>query len=327
MLKTAVRKAALTLALAAAATATCPAQAQGYPDRPVKLEIPFSAGGGTDLVGRLIAQKLSTEWHQSVIPENRPGANTLIGTEFVARSPADGYTLLMASPSHTINASLYKNNIKFSTEGDFAGAAMVASGPLVLVVNNSVPANSVQELIALAKKEPGKITYGSAGTGSSPHLAGALFEQLAGVHMVHVPYKGTAPSIADLLGGQINASFSPLPGVIQYIQQGKLKALGVTSAKRFPTLPNVPTIAEAGVKGYEVEQWWGIVVPKATPKAVIDKINRDVAKAVQSKAAREQLATMGAVPGSGTPQQFDAMIHNEIQQWAKLVDSAKIVVN
>jgi tripartite-type tricarboxylate transporter receptor subunit TctC len=320
-----LKKLALIGALSLAAAGS--AIAQGYPTKPVTLVIPFSAGGGTDIVGRLIAQQLSIAWKQSVIVDNRPGANTLIGTEYVSRAPADGYTLLMASPSHTINASLYKKTIRFDTQKDFSGAALVATGPLVLVVNPAVPAKNVKELIALAKAKPGTINYASAGTGSSPHLAGELFTNLAHVQMTHVPYKGTAPATTDLIGGQVQAAFSPLPGVLQYIKTGKLRALGMTSSKRFAEMPEVPTIAESGVPGYEVEQWWGIVAPSGTPKDVLKKINDDVKKALESKAVRDQLTQFGAEAGHGTPDQLDTLIRNEIVQWGKLIDSAKITAD
>jgi tripartite-type tricarboxylate transporter receptor subunit TctC len=315
------------LALIGALTFAGSAMAQGYPNKPVTLVIPFSAGGGTDIVGRLIAQQLSIAWKQTVIVDNRPGANTLIGTELVARAPGDGYTLLMASPSHTINASLYMKTIRFDTQKDFSGAALVATGPLVLVVNPSVPAKSVKDLIALAKAKPGSINYASAGTGSSPHLAGELFANLAHVTMTHVPYKGTAPATTDLIGGQVQAAFSPLPGVLQYIKSGKLRALGMTSSKRSAEMPDVPTIAESGVPGYEVDQWWGIVAPSSTPKEILKKINVDVTKALESKAVKDQLAQLGAEPGHGTPEQLDTLIRNEIVQWAKLIDSAKITAD
>jgi tripartite-type tricarboxylate transporter receptor subunit TctC len=318
MLKKLALAGVLTLAAAGSA------MAQGYPNKPVTLVIPFSAGGGTDIVGRLIAQQLSIAWKQTVIVDNRPGANTLIGTEFVSRAPGDGYTLLMASPSHTINPSLYKKSIRFDTQKDFSGAALVATGPLVLVVNPSVPAKNVAELIALAKAKPGSINYASAGTGSSPHLAGELFANLAHVQMTHVPYKGTAPATTDLIGGQVQAAFSPLPGVLPYIKSGKLRALGLTSSKRFADMAELPTIAESGVPGYEVEQWWGIVAPSSTPKDILTKIGADVAKALESKAVKAQLAQFGAEPGHGTPEQLDALIRNEIVQWGKLIDSAKI---
>jgi tripartite-type tricarboxylate transporter receptor subunit TctC len=316
----------ITLAASLLFAATGPALAQSYPNKPVKLVVPFSPGGGTDIVGRLIAQKLSETWNQTVIVDNKPGANTLIGTEYVAKAPGDGYTLLMASPSHTINPSLYKN-IKFDTQKEFSGAAIVASGPLVLVANPSLAAKNVRELIALAKAKPGQISYASAGTGSSPHLAGELFVNLAGVNMMHVPYKGTAPATADLIGGQVHASFSPLPGVLQYIRNGKLKALGLTGTKRFAAMPDLPTIAESGVPGYEVQQWWGIVAPNGTPKEILRKINADVAKILESQSVREQLATMGAEPGTGSPEQFDALIRNEIVQWGKLIESAKVTAD
>lgn len=308
----------LTLATAGAAIA------QAYPNKPVKLVVPFPPGGGTDIVARLIAQKLSEIWQQPVIIDNKPGANTLIGTEFVAKAPSDGYTLLMASPSHTINPSLYKN-LRFDTQKDFSGAAIVATGPLVLTVSPSVPAKNVRELIELAKAQPGKISYASAGTGSSTHLAGELFKNLAGIEMMHVPYKGTAPAITDLIGGQVQATFLPLPGVFQHIRNGKLKALALTGTTRFASMPELPTIAESGLSGYSVQQWWGIVAPSGTSKEIVRKINADVAKLLESQSLRVQLAAIGAEPGNGSPEQFDSLIRHEIVQWGKLIESTKIV--
>ena len=312
-----------TLLLLAAAGSV---MAQTYPNKPVKLVVPFPPGGGTDIVGRLIAQKLSEVWHQPVIIDNKPGANTLIGTEFVAKAPSDGYTLLMASPSHTINPSLYKN-LKFDTQKDFAGAAIVATGPLVLTVNAALPAKNVRELIALAKAQPQKISYASAGTGSSTHLAGEVFKSLAGVDMMHVPYKGTAPAITDLIGGQVQVTFLPFPGVFQHIRNGKLKALAVTGTKRFAGMPELPTVAESGLSGYDVQQWWGIVAPSGTSKEIVRKINLDVSKILESPGLRVQLAAIGAEAGNGSPEQFDALIRNEIVQWGKLIESAKIVAD
>ena len=318
MLKKFVLAASIVLASAA------PALAQTYPNKPVKLVVPFPAGGGTDIVGRLIAQKLADEWQQPVVVENKPGANTLIGTEYVANALADGYTLLMASPSHTINASLYKN-IKFNTQKAFAGVAVVATGPLVLVVNQSVPAKTVRELLALAKAKPGTLSYASAGTGSSPHLAGELFKYLAGIDMMHVPYKGTAPATTDLIGGQVQVAFSPLAGVLPHILSGKLRALALTSPKRLAAMPDLPTIAESGIPGYDVQQWWGIVAPSGTSKEILKKINADVAKILQIPIVQEQIAKIGAEPGQGSPEQLDELIRKEIIQWKKIIDAAKIV--
>ena len=317
-----LKKFALAASLVLAAMT--PAFAQTFPNKPVKLVVPFPAGGGTDIVGRLIAQKLADAWQQPVVVDNKPGANTLIGTEYVANAPADGYTLLMASPSHTINASLYKN-IKFDTQKAFAGVAVVATGPLVLVVNQSVPAQNVRELVALAKAKPRTISYASAGTGSSPHLAGELFEHLAGVDMMHVPYKGTAPATTDLIGGQVQAAFSPLAGVLPHILSGKLRALALTGPKRLATMPDVPTIAESGIPGYDVQQWWGIVAPSGTSKEILKKISADVAKILQMPSVQEQIAKIGAEPGQGSPEQLDALIRKEIIQWKKIIDAAKIV--
>jgi tripartite-type tricarboxylate transporter receptor subunit TctC len=316
----------ITLAIYLTLAAAGPCIAQVYPDKPVKLVIPFPPGGGTDIVGRLIAQKLSEVWQQPVIVDNKPGANTLIGTEFVAKTNADGYTLLMASPSHTINPSLYKN-LRFDTQKDFSGAAVVATGPLILAISPSVPAKNVGEFIAYTKMHPGKISYASAGTGSSTHLAGELFNQLAGTDMTHVPYKGTAPAVTDLIGGQVQATFLPIPGVLQHIRGGKLNALAVTGIKRFGGMPELPTIRESGLPAYAMQQWWGIVAPSGTSKEILKKINHDVARILESAALRSQLAAIGAEPGEGSPEQFDSLIRNEIVEYRKLIESAKIVAD
>lgn len=316
----------ITLAISLTLVAAGPCIAQGYPDRPVKLVIPFPPGGGTDIVGRLIAQKLSEVWQQPVIVDNKPGANTLIGTEFVAKTIPDGYTLLMASPSHTINPSLYKN-LRFDTQKDFSGAAIVATGPLILAISPSLPARNVGEFIAYTKTHPGKISYASAGTGSSTHLAGELFNQLAGTDMTHVPYKGTAPAVTDLIGGQVQATFLPIPGVLQHIRGGKLNALAVTGTKRFSGMPEIPTIKESGLPAYAMQQWWGIVAPSGTSKEILKKINHDVARILESPTLRSQLAAIGAEPGEGSPEQFDSLIRNEIVEYRKLIESAKIVAD
>jgi tripartite-type tricarboxylate transporter receptor subunit TctC len=316
----AVRAAAAVLLVTAAPGAVAQT---AYPSKPVRIVVPYPPGGGADILARAIGQKLSEAWHQPVIIENKAGAGGSIGTESVARSAADGYTMLMASPSHPINATLYKS-LSFNTARDFAAVALVASGPLVLVVNPSTPVNSVKELIALAKARPGQLSYASAGTGSSPHLAGELFKTMADANLVHVPYKGTAPALSDLMGGQVQAFFAPVPTILQHVRTGKLKALGVTTARRFAALPDVPTIAEAGLPGYEVLQWWGLVVPSGTSKAVLAEQHAQVDRILSSPEMRERLVAMGADPGSGSPEQFDALIRDEIAKWAKVIEAARV---
>lgn len=302
----------------------CGTHAQEFPAKPIKMVVPFPAGGGTDVVGRLFAQKLADLWKQPVIADNRPGANTIIGSDVVAKSPADGYTWLVASPSHTINVSLYARKTPYDAERDFAPAAMLASSPLVLLVNPSVKANTVEELITLARSKPGLLKYGSAGTGSSPHLAGAMFAQMAGIDIVHVPYKGTAPSIADLLGGHIDMTFTPVPGIQQQVDSGKLRAIAVTSNTRFAGFPKLPTIKESGLPNYAITQWWGLAVPRATPAAVIDRIEAGV-KEIQKRADVQQtLAAQGAEVNAITRPQFAELVRKEIAQYRKVVEAANI---
>ena len=293
-----------------------------YPDKTVRLVVPYPTSGGADILARAIGQKLTTVWGQTVVIENKAGAGGSIGTDQVSKAPADGYTLLMASPSHAINGALYKN-LSFDPEKNFTGVVLAASGPLVLVVNSSSPINSVQEFIALARAKPGSINYASAGVGSSPHLAGELLALMANIQMTHIAYKGTGPAVTDLMGGQVQAFFGPVPALIEHIKNGRLKALGVTTPQAFPAIPTVPPIAR-DVPGYSVLQWWGIVTPTGTPPAVITKINRDVAAVLQSDEMKKQLATMGAEPGGQSPQQFDALIREEVVKWTDVINKAKL---
>ncbi len=293
-----------------------------YPDKTVRMVVPYPPSGGADILARAIGQKLTTAWGQTVVIENKAGAGGSIGTDQVSKAPADGYTLLMASPSHAINGALYKN-LSFDPEKNFTGVVLAASGPLVLVVNSSSPINSVQEFIALARAKPGSINYASAGVGSSPHLAGELLALMANVQMTHIAYKGTGPALTDLMGGQVQAFFGPVPALIEHIKNGRLKALGVTTLQAFPAIPTVPPIAR-DVPGYSVLQWWGIVTPTGTPPAVIAKINRDVAAALQADEMKKQLAAMGAEPGGQSPEQFDVLIREEVVKWTEVIDKAKL---
>ena len=295
---------------------------QTYPSKPIRLVVPYPPGGGADLLARAIGKKLGEDLKQSVVVENRPGAGGSIGSAAVAIAPADGYTLLMASPSHSINGPLYKN-LSFDAEKDFTGVILGASGPLVLVVNTSFPANTMEEFVALAKAKPGQINYASAGIGSSPHLAGELFKNKANLDLSHVAYKGTSPALTDLLGGQVQAFFAPVPTVLEFVKSGRLKALGVTTLTPFAAMPGVPPIART-VPGFDMIQWWGIVAPAATPKPIVTTLNAEIARILASADMKDKLAAMGADPGGNSPQDFDRLIHEEIVKWTEVIKTAKV---
>ena len=312
---------ALALAAAALALAAAPlAAAQTpYPGKPVRLVVPFPAGGTTDILARAAAQKLSEAWGQQVIVDNRPGAGGNIGAELVAKAAPDGYTLLMGTVgTHAINASLY-SKLPYDPVKDFAPVILVAGVPNVLVVNPSLPVNSVPELIAYAKANPGALNFASSGSGTSIHLSGELFKTLTGVQMTHVPYKGSAPALTDLMGGQVQLMFDNLPSSLGFIKAGKLRALAVTSSARAAALPDVPALAEAGVPGFEASSWFGILAPAGTPRDIILRINGEVAKWLASPEAREKLAGQGAIAAGGTPEDFARHINAEMAKWAKVV--------
>jgi tripartite-type tricarboxylate transporter receptor subunit TctC len=299
-----------------------PVFAQTYPAKPVRVVVPFAAGGTTDIVTRILAQRMEAIWGQQLIVDNRPGAGGNIGSEIVARSPADGYTLLMATvATHGINASLYRK-IPYDPVGDFAPITLVASTPSVLMLHPSIPAGSVKELIALAKANPGQLNFGSSGNGSSHHLAGELFDSMAGVKMTHVPYKGTAAALIDLLGGRIQLTFDTLPSAMPYVKGGKLKAIAVTSAKRTRSLPDLPTIAEAGVPGYEVTSWYGLLAPAGTPADIVRKLNADFVRAIRIPEVSEKMIEAGAEPVANTPEQFAEFIRSELKKWAIVVQGS-----
>ncbi len=322
-----MRRLSRLLAALLVAGAAATAQAQTYPSKPIRMIVPFPPGGTTDILARAIGAELTKAWGQPVVIENRPGAGGNIGSEAVAKSPGDGYTLLMGTVgTHGINPSLYKK-MPYDAVKDFAPVTLVALVPNILVVHPSVPAKSVAELIALAKKQPGKLTYASSGNGTSIHLSGALFESLTGVQMVHVPYKGSAPAVTDLLGGQVNMMFDNMPSALPHVKAGKLRPLGVTSAKRSPAVPDVPTIAEAGVKGYEASSWFGVLAPAGTPKDIVAKLNAEIAKSLGTPEMKEKLSSQGAEPVGNTPEQFGAFIRAEIDKWAKVVKASGATVD
>ena len=308
---------ALAAALIVVAAPLSSGQA-AYPTKPVRLVVPFPAGGTTDLLARAAAQKLSEAWGQQVIVDNRPGAAGNIGAELVAKSAPDGYTLLMGTVgTHAINASLYAK-MPYDHVKDFTPVILVAGVPNVLVVNPQVPVNSVPELIAYAKANPGKLNFASSGSGTSIHLSGELFKTMTGVQMTHVPYKGSAPALTDLIGGQVQVMFDNLPSSLAFIKAGKLRAIAVTSTTRAAALPDVPTVADT-VPGFEASSWFGILAPAGTPRDIVMKINGETAKWLASPDAKEKLAAQGANVASGTPEDFAKHIQAETAKWAKVV--------
>ncbi|AVS66109.1 tripartite tricarboxylate transporter substrate binding protein [Paracidovorax avenae] len=309
------------LIAAAAACALLPglAAAQAFPSKPITIIVPFAAGGTTDILARIIAQGMGAELGQSVVVDNRAGAGGNIGGQVAARAPADGYTLFMGTVgTHAINAALYRK-MPFDPVKDFAPLTRVANVPNLLVANPAQPFKTVQELIAYAKANPGKINFGSSGSGSSIHLSGELFKSMAKVDMQHVPYKGSAPAVTDLLGNQIAIMFDNMPSAIQHVRSGKLRAIAVTTAKRSPELPDVPTIAESGVPGYEATSWFGMFAPAATPAPVVAKLNATIVKVLAQPDIRKKLAEQGAEAAGETPAQFADFIQKESVKWGKVV--------
>ena len=295
------------------------AQAGSYPTKPIRLVVPFPPGGATDILARAIGQRFSEVLGQPVIVDNRPGAGGNIGSELVAKAAPDGYTLLMGTVgTHAINPSLYAK-MPYDHVKDFAPVILVAGVPNVLVVHPSVPARTVGEFIAYAKANPGKLNFASSGSGTSIHLAGELFKVMAGVQMTHIPYKGSAPAIQDLLGGQVQLMFDNLPSALPQIKAGKLRALAVTSANRTPALPDVPTVAEAGLAGFEASSWFGVLAPAGTPPATIARLNAEGVKWLATPEAKERMHNLGANAAGGTPEDFAAHIRAETVKWARVV--------
>ncbi len=298
---------------------TAPAHAQtGYPNRPVRVVVPFVPGGSTDIIGRTVAQKLSEAWGQSVLVDNRGGGATIMGTEIVAKAPPDGYTLLIASASFTTKMSLV-DKLPYDTQADFTPITLINTTPLVLVVSPNSPAKTVKDLIALAKAKPGQLNYGSSGMGGSNHLSGELFAAMAGIQASHVPYKGNAPALTDLMGGRVDFIFNGATAVMPLVKAGKLRALGVTSRERAGAAPDLPTMDESGLKGYSAVAFNGIVAPARTPRDIIARINADAVKGIQSADTRERLKADGSDPVGSTPEQFAAFLKEEMGKWAKII--------
>jgi tripartite-type tricarboxylate transporter receptor subunit TctC len=283
--------------------------------------VPFPPGGTSDILARTLGQKLAEEWGQQVVVDNRPGAGANIGAENVARSAAEGYSLLILSTAHTINPSLYKK-LAYDPVKDFAPVTMLVATSQVLVVHKSVPVSTLKEFIAFAKKHPGELLYSSAGSGSQPHLSAELFKTMTGINYVHVPYKGAPPAMVDLLAGHVALTFATAPSAVPYVKSGQLRALGVSTAKRIAALPDVPTIAEAGVPGYETTGWNGLVAPAGTPAPIIEKLNGAFVKVLRTPAVASYLSGQGADPDPGTAAEFAAYIKAEIAKWAKVVQDS-----
>ena len=296
--------------------------AQGYPDKPLKLVVPFPPGGPTDIVGRLVAQKLAEGIGQPVVVENRPGAGGTVGSTAVARAPADGYTLLYGSSSTLASAPSLYRDLAYDPRTAFAPISLVSRGPIIAAVNAQLPAKTLKDFIALAKSSPGRINYGSAGSGTPPHLAAELFKTVAGVDLVHVPYKGGGPAVSDLAGGQVQVCFEGLPTLLPHIKSGKVRALAITGAKRDPALPEVPTFAEAGLPGYDANFWNGLVAPAGTPAEVIARLNSVLVQALATPEVHAALVRLGLEAAGTTPQQFGDFIAAEIDKWARVVKAS-----
>ena len=298
-----------------------------YPNRTVRIIVPFAPGGSTDVVARILADKLGTELKQSFVVENRAGAGGNIGADAVAKASPDGYTLLMGTTGVlAINKYLYKE-MSFDPERDLVPVSYTSLITNILVVNPQVPAKTVSELVALARAKPGSLTFASSGAGSSTHLSAELFKSMAGVDILHVPYKGSSQAITDLMGGQVTMLFDNAPSSIPFVEQGKLRALAVTSTKRLPNLPDVPTLDEAGVKGYESLSWSGIMAPAGTPKRVIDKLNAAIGKILRDPDVKQRFASLGVDPVGGPPEAFSRHIRAESEKWARVVKTANITLN
>jgi tripartite-type tricarboxylate transporter receptor subunit TctC len=322
----ATKKTALTLALVASGIigATGTASAQQYPTKPVRIVAPFAPGGGTDFIARLIAQKLTEAMGQQFIVENRPGAGATIGTEYGVKAAPDGYTLTMIAASYTVNPSLYKLN--FDPINDIQPIIQIAKGPFLVVVHPSMPVKNIKELIAIAKSKPGAINYATSGQGSIVHMATALFESMAGIKMNHIPYKGTGPALTDTMGGQTTLLFGSIAATMPVVKSNRLRPIAVTTAKRIPALPNVPSIDESGVKGYDVSNWHGFIGAKALPRPIVDRINGEVNKIIKQKDMEEKLQADGVAAAGGTPEQFAQIIAREIPQWKKVAAQAQVKV-
>jgi len=311
--------------LAALLAAPLVALAQSYPAKPVRIIVPFAPGGGSDLAGRLVAAKLSERMGTQFIVENRPGAGSNLGAEIAVKSPPDGYTLLLISASYTVNPSVYK--LTFDPLNDITPIIQISGGPYVVAVHPSVPANTLAEFVALVKKQPDKYAYGSSGSGSIMHVASEYFLDAAKIKVLHIPYKGTGPAVADTIGGQVQLVFGAVPVTLPHVKAGRLRALAVTTDKRIAAAPDLPTVAESGYPGYEVTNWHGLVGPKGLPRDIVERLNREIGEVVKGEEMKKNLAADGLEPAGGSPARFGEILKNEMVRWAKVVRQAGIKVD
>ena len=318
----AFRSGCLGFALLAAAPPA--AFSQQWPAKPVRIIVPFPAGGGVDFIGRVMAKHLSERLNQQVVVDNRAGSNGILGLEALKSAPADGYTISAASNGPLVNNLILYSKLPYDTLRDFAPVGSMVIFPLMLVTHPSLPAKNVKELIALARSKPGEIVYSSPGVGNGGHLAAELFVGLAKVKVLHVPYKGTAPANVALLGGEVHLTFSSIPSILPHVQSGRVRSLGIGNAKRLPSLPDIPTVAEAGLPGYEAYSWGGMVAPAKTPAAIVTRLNREINAILKQPDVVDQLTREGTLPNPDTPEQFTAYIKADIEKWTKVVRSAGI---
>ena len=312
----------LCAAALGALTATPAAFASGaYPDKPIRLVVPYPPGGPTDIVARVVAQKLQEQLGQSIVIDNKPGAGANLGAEQVARSAPDGYTLVVATTAHAINPSLF-SKLNYSITRDFAPISQLTSGPLVIVASPTLAANNVKELIALAKSRPGALNFASSGNGQSTHLSAELFSAMAGVKMNHVPYKGSAPALTDVMSGQADLMFDTMLSSMPFVKSGKLKAIAVTSSERSPSAPDIPTIAESGLPGYEAIAWNGILAPAGTPREIVERLNTELKKVLQSPDVKQRFDAQGFAAQWNSPQDFGRFLNAEVDKWAKVVKAS-----
>ncbi|MFN3988249.1 MAG: Bug family tripartite tricarboxylate transporter substrate binding protein [Rhodocyclaceae bacterium] len=297
--------------------------AQAFPDKPVRIVVPFAPGGGTDIISRTLGHEMALDLGQPVIIENKPGAGTIIGTDAVAKSAADGYTLVMSTFAHAVNPSLMAT-LPFSVEKDFAPVILVGRSPLVLVVRPDSPYQTVQDVLAAAKADPGRLTYASQGNATSAHLAGELFQHLGGVELTHVPYRGAGPALTDVMGGQVDLMFGTAAAVGSFVESGTLKAVAVTTEERAPVRPEVPTVGESGVPGFVVEAWYGLYAPAGTPPEVIARLNAAAAKAANSESFLQRVQPEGLVISAGAPEELGQYVGREVERWAEIIKAANI---
>jgi len=309
------------IACTISATSIADCAAQSYPSKVVRIVVPVAAGGPTDILARAVAQKLTEAWNQQVVVDTRPGGGSNIGFEIVAKSAPDGYTLLMAQPALTVNVSLYKN-LAYDPVRDFAPISLATTHPLLLLAHPSVPVHNVKELVTLAKAKPGQLNIGSAGNGTTPHLAAAWFNTVAGVRITHVPYKGASLAVIDLLGGHTDLSFASPTAVITYVKDRRLRPLAMTTPTRYHLLPELPTFVESGYPEFVVMGWYGLLAPAGTPREIISRINADTNKALATNDMKERLNALGEDPVGTSPEQFSAWIKDEVTRWAKVVKAA-----